>query len=469
MGHVLWTCWVFTTVILMAGAVFKNVDLCGDILACHNSQLIRIDYISNSNSTKYLELLRSECNGQQNCTLPHVRCEEYKHQNHRYRIRYSCIKSFSRNICSDYKQFNSEPRNLFSQQYPLDADNNRILCRFKFNTSLRADLILHDSGSDIFKVRVDVYYQKKTRWINYQTKAIYRIIHLPKSASFDIYFHSSRIWFSFQRNNGREPQNEAQLNPVPDSEKQETNGHPPNQPPPPPPLPPPKGGNTCLGCESSTPQQNVKSSTPQTIAVAVVMGLILVIITGLIMRRYYQSKHTHIQSRPTAAISQPDISSIYVSPDTFTSCVENEDNHIYERITTSIYCDPQITVERNFTSENNLNPNPYCEPLKFNKSESNLKSNPYCQPAKFNKSENNLDLNPYCEPLKYNQSENNLNANHYCKPQTVLKSINSDSRVNTTLYSEPLKTNNTTSLGHEAEDLKKGKDLVNTPIYVNIL
>lgn len=135
------------------------------------------------------------------------------------------------------------------------------------------------------------------------------------------------------------------------------------------------------------------------------------------------SKHGPVQRRQTHLYRQPDVSSIYVSPNTIVNSQfpqENEESHIYERITPSIYFEPQTTT-KNINSNDNL-------------------SGLYWEPQTGMKTINS----------------NDKLSNLYCEPQTGMKNTNSNDKLNSDLYCEP----------QTLKDVDKENI---TPIYVNIL
>ncbi|XP_052823688.1 uncharacterized protein LOC106872498 isoform X1 [Octopus bimaculoides] len=178
-------------------------------------------------------------------------------------------------------------------------------------------------------------------------------------------------------------------------------------------------------CLRNAPKQTAKNS--KIILISCLIGglfLIMALIIGLIWRRYQISKHGTVQRRQMHPYSQPDVSSIYVSPNTIVNCQlsqENEESHIYEKITTSIYYDPQAAL-KTVDSNDKLMSGLYAEP------QTTMKT--------INSSDKLSDL--------------------YCEPQTVMKNINSNDKLTSGLYWEP-------------QPLKDVDKENSTPIYVNIL
>ncbi|XP_029636422.1 uncharacterized protein LOC115211843 isoform X3 [Octopus sinensis] len=319
--------------------------------------------------------------------------------------------AISRHICS-IKTFDNQRGEFVSQNYPSKS-TTKILCRLRFNTSLLGNLKVYDSGFNISKLRLDIWYMR-SKWLFYTVIPKDEIIHLPKSTAYDMHFHSPKIWFSFYENNQREPSNKVWK---------------------------PCDKNTTANCGHFVSKGNA------IILISSLIGglfLIIALIIGVIWKRHQISKHGTVQRRQTHPYSQPDMSSIYVSPNAIVNCQlpqENEESHIYEKITTSIYYDPQAA-------------------LKTVDSNDKLMSGFYFEPQTIMKNINGNDKlsGLYCEPqttMKTINSSDKLSG-LYCEPQTVMKNINSNDKLTSGLYWEP-------------QTLKDVDKENSTPIYVNIL
>ncbi|XP_036358615.1 uncharacterized protein LOC115211843 isoform X2 [Octopus sinensis] len=337
--------------------------------------------------------------------------------------------AISRHICS-IKTFDNQRGEFVSQNYPSKS-TTKILCRLRFNTSLLGNLKVYDSGFNISKLRLDIWYMR-SKWLFYTVIPKDEIIHLPKSTAYDMHFHSPKIWFSFYENNQREPSNKVwkpcDKNTTANCghfvSKGNADGNNPDL----------QGLNKCPhnstkpsqpNCLRNAPKQTAKNSAIILIS-SLIGGLFLIIalIIGVIWKRHQISKHGTVQRRQTHPYSQPDMSSIYVSPNAIVNCQlpqENEESHIYEKITTSIYYDPQAA-------------------LKTVDSNDKLMSGFYCEPQTTMKTINSSDKL----------------SGLYCEPQTVMKNINSNDKLTSGLYWEP-------------QTLKDVDKENSTPIYVNIL